>query len=159
MIRIVYWCLAAVALLIVLAWLGGGVYLNSFYRPTEEWAYTDVLALRESTHFGVVSELHRRLGYAAPALAGGFLLFGVVLATSANRRTSRHWAGIALAGLCFAMTLVLVLDREGVFGDEFAVRFQSPLLTLLAALPLFPAAWLLRPTPIASASSAASTKD
>ncbi len=36
-----------------------GVLLMFYYRPTLEWAYNDILALRDVTTLGIMREIHR----------------------------------------------------------------------------------------------------
>ena len=36
-----------------------GVLLMFYYRPTLEWAYNDILALRDVASLGILRELHR----------------------------------------------------------------------------------------------------
>ena len=53
------WCMGGITALLFLIETITGLLLMFYYRPTTEWAYTDILALRDSVSFGIVREIHR----------------------------------------------------------------------------------------------------
>jgi quinol-cytochrome oxidoreductase complex cytochrome b subunit len=53
------WCMGGITALLFLIETITGVLLMFYYRPTTEWAYTDILALRDTVSFGILRELHR----------------------------------------------------------------------------------------------------
>lgn len=53
------WCMGGITFFLFLVETVTGVLLMFYYRPTLEWAYNDMLALRDVVSFGVLRELHR----------------------------------------------------------------------------------------------------
>lgn len=58
------WCMGGITCFLFLVETITGVLLMFYYRPTLEWAYQDVLALRDAASLGVLRELHRWAGHA-----------------------------------------------------------------------------------------------
>ena len=53
------WCMGGVTFFLFLVETVTGVLLMFYYRPTLEWAYNDILALRDVTSLGILREVHR----------------------------------------------------------------------------------------------------
>ena len=53
------WCMGGVTFFLFLVETVTGVLLMFYYRPTLEWAYHDILDLRDVTSLGILRELHR----------------------------------------------------------------------------------------------------
>ena len=53
------WCMGGVTFFLFLVETVTGVLLMFYYRPTLEWAYNDILSLRDVTSLGILRELHR----------------------------------------------------------------------------------------------------
>ena len=53
------WCMGGITFFLFLAETITGVLLMFYYRPTLEWAFNDILALRDVTTLGVMREIHR----------------------------------------------------------------------------------------------------
>src|SRR5205814_1600153 len=53
------WCMGGVTFFLFLVETITGVLLMFYYRPTLEWAYNDILALRDVTSLGIMREIHR----------------------------------------------------------------------------------------------------
>ena len=53
------WCMGGVTFFLFLVETVTGVLLMFYYRPTVEWAYTDIQALRDVTSLGLLREIHR----------------------------------------------------------------------------------------------------
>ncbi len=53
------WCMGGVTFFLFLVETITGVLLMFYYRPTLEWAFNDILALRDVTSMGILRELHR----------------------------------------------------------------------------------------------------
>ncbi len=58
------WCMGGITTFLFLVETVTGVLLMFYYRPTVEWAYHDVLDLRDVVSLGVVREIHRWGGHA-----------------------------------------------------------------------------------------------
>jgi quinol-cytochrome oxidoreductase complex cytochrome b subunit len=53
------WCMGGVTFFLFLVETVTGVLLMFYYRPTLEWAYNDILALRDVYSLGIMREIHR----------------------------------------------------------------------------------------------------
>ncbi len=53
------WCMGGITFFLFLVETITGVLLMFYYRPTLEWAYNDMLALRDVVSLGVLREIHR----------------------------------------------------------------------------------------------------
>ena len=53
------WCMGGITFFLFLVETITGVLLMFYYRPTVEWAYNDMLGLRDVVSLGVLRELHR----------------------------------------------------------------------------------------------------
>ena len=53
------WCMGGITFFLFLVETVTGVLLMFYYRPTLEWAYNDILALRDVTSLGILREMHR----------------------------------------------------------------------------------------------------
>ena len=66
-IRLSYtWCMGGISFFLFLALTVTGVLLMFYYRPTVEYAYNDIIALREHVPLGIMRELHRWGAHAMP---------------------------------------------------------------------------------------------
>jgi len=53
------WCMGGTAFFLFLVECITGVLLMFYYRPTAEWAYTDIVGLRSHVSLGIMREIHR----------------------------------------------------------------------------------------------------
>ena len=53
------WCMGGLTFFIFLALTVTGVLLMFYYRPTAEYAFNDIIALREHVPLGIMREVHR----------------------------------------------------------------------------------------------------
>jgi quinol-cytochrome oxidoreductase complex cytochrome b subunit len=59
-VRISYtWCLGGISFFLFLVETVTGVLLMFYYRPTVEYAYSDIMALRDQVSLGILREIHR----------------------------------------------------------------------------------------------------
>src|SRR6267143_1697636 len=58
------WCMGGITFFLFLVETVTGVLLMFYYRPTLEWAYNDILALRDVTTLGIMREIHRWAAHA-----------------------------------------------------------------------------------------------
>ena len=58
------WCMGGITFFLFLVETITGVLLMFYYRPTIEWAYNDMLALRDVVSLGVLREIHRWAAHA-----------------------------------------------------------------------------------------------
>jgi quinol-cytochrome oxidoreductase complex cytochrome b subunit len=81
-----------------------GVLLMFYYRPTIEWAYHDMLDLRDVVSFGVVREIHRWGGHAM-VIAVMLHIYRVFLTGSYKAPREFNWCvGVLLLVLTFAFS-------------------------------------------------------
>lgn len=53
------WCMGGLSFFLFLELVITGILLMFYYRPTAEYAYNDMVSLREDVSFGIFRELHR----------------------------------------------------------------------------------------------------
>src|SRR3989338_8073870 len=53
------WCMGGLTFFVFLSLTVTGVLLMFYYRPTAEYAFTDIIGLREHVPLGIMRELHR----------------------------------------------------------------------------------------------------
>src|SRR5262247_513140 len=53
------WCMGGLSFFLFLSLTLTGLLLMFYYRPTLEYAYTDIVALREHVPLGIMREMHR----------------------------------------------------------------------------------------------------
>src|ERR1019366_7430170 len=53
------WCMGGLSFFVFLVLTISGVLLMFYYRPTAEYAFYDIVALREHVPLGIMRELHR----------------------------------------------------------------------------------------------------
>jgi quinol-cytochrome oxidoreductase complex cytochrome b subunit len=57
------WCMGGITAFLLLVECITGILLMFYYRPSPEFAYHDIVALREQVSFGIVREIHRWAGH------------------------------------------------------------------------------------------------
>jgi cytochrome b6 len=98
------WCMGGVTFFLFLVELLTGVLLMFYYRPTIEWAYHDMLDLRDAVSFGVLRELHRWAGHAM-VITVMLHMYRVFLTGSYKRPREFNWCiGVLLLVLTFAFS-------------------------------------------------------
>jgi cytochrome b6 len=101
------WCMGGITALLFLVETITGVLLMFYYRPTLEWAYHDMLDLRDAVSLGVLRELHRWAGHAM-AIAVWLHMLRVFLTGSYKPPREFNWVvGVGL------LVLTLLLSFTG----------------------------------------------
>lgn len=101
------WCMGGVTFFLFLVETLTGVLLMFYYRPTLEWAYLDMSALRDVVSFGVLRELHR-WGAHAMVIAVWLHMYRVFLTGSYKPPREFNWVvGVGL------LVLTLLLSFTG----------------------------------------------
>ncbi len=101
------WCMGGVTFFLFLVETVTGVLLMFYYRPTLEWAYNDILALRDVTTLGILRELHR-WGAHAMVITVWLHMYRVFLTGSYKPPREFNWVvGVIL----LLLTLLLVVHR------------------------------------------------
>ena len=107
-IRMSYtWCMGGTAFFLFLVETITGLLLMFYYRPTVEYAYVDMVDLREAAAFGVMRELHR-WGAHAMVITVWLHMFRVFMTGSYKPPREFNWnVGVIL----LVLTLLLVVHR------------------------------------------------
>jgi len=101
------WCMGGITFFLFLVETITGVLLMFYYRPTLEWAYNDMLALRDVVSLGVLRELHR-WGAHAMVITVWLHMLRVFLTGSYKKPREFNWVvGVAL------LVLTLLLSFTG----------------------------------------------
>jgi quinol-cytochrome oxidoreductase complex cytochrome b subunit len=101
------WCMGGITFFLFLVETLTGVLLMFYYRPTIQWAYHDMLDLRDVVSFGVVREIHR-WGAHAMVITVMLHMYRVFLTGSYKRPREFNWCvGVLL------LVLVLLFSFTG----------------------------------------------
>ncbi|NQT14899.1 MAG: cytochrome b N-terminal domain-containing protein, partial [Planctomycetes bacterium] len=101
------WCMGGITFFLFLVETITGVLLMFYYRPTVEWAYNDMLGLRDVVSLGVLRELHR-WGAHAMVITVWLHMYRVFLTGSYKRPREFNWVvGVVL------LVLTLLLSFTG----------------------------------------------
>ena len=99
------WCMGGITFFLFLVETFTGVLLMFYYRPTIEWAYHDVLDLRDVVSLGVMREIHRWGGHAM-VITVMLHMYRVFLTGSYKPPREFNWClGVLLLVLTFALFL------------------------------------------------------
>src|SRR5947199_1994704 len=111
------WCMGGVTFFLFLVETVTGVLLMFYYRPTLEWAYTDIQALRDVTSFGILRELHR-WGAHAMVITVWLHMYRVFLTGSYKPPREFNWVvGVIL----LLLTLLLSFTGYLLPWDQLAI--------------------------------------
>src|ERR671924_316091 len=111
------WCMGGVTFFLFLVETVTGVLLMFYYRPTLEWAYNDILALRDVTTLGILRELHR-WGAHAMVIAVWLHMYRVFLTGSYKPPREFNWVvGVIL----LVLTLLLSFTGYLLPWDQLAI--------------------------------------
>src|SRR6266536_2047176 len=111
------WCMGGVTFFLFLVETITGVLLMFYYRPTLEWAYNDILALRDVTSLGILRELHR-WGAHAMVITVWLHMYRVFLTGSYKPPREFNWVvGVIL----LLLTLLLSFTGYLLPWDQLAV--------------------------------------
>ncbi len=126
------WFMGALAFYLFLFETITGVLLMFYYRPTIEWAYNDILALRDATSLGVLRELHR-WGAHAMVIVVMLHMYRVFLTGSYKPPREFNWA---IGVLLLVMTLVLSFTGYLLPWDQLAMWAVTVGSNMARAVPL-----------------------
>jgi cytochrome b6 len=98
------WCMGGITFFLFLVELVTGVLLMFYYRPTVQWAYHDMLDLREVVSLGVLREVHR-WGAHLMVIAVMLHMYRVFLTGSYRKPREFNWViGVLLLLLTFLLS-------------------------------------------------------
>jgi quinol-cytochrome oxidoreductase complex cytochrome b subunit len=106
------WCMGGITFFLFLVETITGVLLMFYYRPTLEWAFQDILALRDVQTLGIMREIHR-WGAHAMVITVWLHMYRVFLTGSYKPPREFNWVvGVIL------LVLTLLLSFT---GDQLAI--------------------------------------
>lgn len=126
------WCMGGITFFLFLVETITGVLLMFYYRPTLQWAYNDMLALRDVVSLGVLRELHR---WAAHAMVITVMLhmLRVFLTGSYKKPREFNWVvGVSL----LVMTLLLSFTGYLLPWDQLSIWAITVGSNMARAVPL-----------------------
>jgi quinol-cytochrome oxidoreductase complex cytochrome b subunit len=98
------WCMGGITFFLFLVEVVTGVLLMFYYRPTPEYAYTDMIALRATVPLGIVREIHR-WGAHAMVITVMLHMFRVFMTGSYKSPREFNWCvGVLLLALTFFLS-------------------------------------------------------
>ena len=126
------WCMGGITFFLFLVETITGVLLMFYYRPTLEWAYNDMLALRDVVSFGVLRELHR-WGAHAMVITVWLHMFRVFLTGSYKAPREFNWViGVVL----LVLTLLLSFTGYLLPWDQLSMWAVTVGSNMARAVPL-----------------------
>src|SRR5665213_549249 len=111
------WCMGGLTFFMFLELTITGVLLMFYYRPTLEYAYSDILSLRDVTTLGILRELHR-WGAHAMVIAVWLHMYRVFLTGSYKPPREFNWV---VGVLLLVMTLLLSFTGYLLPWDQLAI--------------------------------------
>ncbi len=111
------WCMGGVTFFLFLVETVTGVLLMFYYRPTLEWAYNDILALRDVTSLGILRELHR-WGAHAMVITVWLHMYRVFLTGSYKPPREFNWV---IGVILLLLTLLLSFTGYLLPWDQLAI--------------------------------------
>src|SRR5947207_4446580 len=111
------WCMGGVTFFLFLVETITGVLLMFYYRPTLEWAYNDILALRDVTSLGILRELHR-WGAHAMVITVWLHMYRVFLTGSYKPPREFNWV---IGVILLLLTLLLSFTGYLLPWDQLAI--------------------------------------
>jgi quinol-cytochrome oxidoreductase complex cytochrome b subunit len=126
------WCMGGITSFLFLVETITGVLLMFYYRPTLEWAYHDMQALRDVTSFGVLRELHR-WGAHAMVITVMLHMYRVFLTGSYKPPREFNWVVGVILLVC---TLLLSFTGYLLPADQLAMWAVTVGTNMARAAPL-----------------------
>src|SRR6187399_3364495 len=138
------WCMGGVTFFLFLVETITGVLLMFYYRPTLEWAFNDIVALRDVTSMGILRELHR-WGAHAMVITVWLHMFRVFMTGSYKPPREFNWS---IGVIMLVLTLLLSFTGYLLPWDQLAIWAITVGSNMARATPFLgyegPGAQLLR---------------
>src|ERR1700709_994820 len=144
-IRMSYtWCMGGTAFFLFLLETITGLLLMFYYRPTVEYAFVDIIDLREAAAFGIMHELHR-WGAHAMVISVWLHMFRVFMTGSYKPPREFNWS---VGVIMLVLTLLLSFTGYLLPWDQLAIWAITVGSNMARATPFLgyegPGAQLLR---------------
>src|SRR6059058_5768569 len=127
------WCMGGVTFFLFLVETITGVLLMFYYRPTLEWVYNDILALRDVTSLGILREIHR-WGAHAMVITVWLHMYRVFLTGAYKPPREFNWViGVTL----LLLTLLLSFTGYLLPWDQLALWAVTVGTNMMGYTPVF----------------------
>ena len=127
------WCMGGITFFLFLVEVITGVLLMFYYRPTIQWAYNDMLALRDVVSIGMLREMHR---WAAHAMVITVMLHMLRVFLTGSYKSPREFNWV-VGVLLLVMTLLLSFTGYLLPWDQLAMWAVTVGSNMARAVPLF----------------------
>jgi quinol-cytochrome oxidoreductase complex cytochrome b subunit len=111
------WCAGGLSFFVFLTLVVSGILLMFYYRPTVEYAYNDIIALREHVPFGIMRELHR-WGAHAMIITVWLHMFRVFMTGSYKPPREFNWV---IGVILLVLTMLLSFTGYLLPWDQLAI--------------------------------------
>ena len=111
------WCMGGTSFFLFLVETVTGLLLMFYYRPTIEYAYPDIMDLREQAPFGIMREMHR-WGAHAMVIAVWLHMFRVFMTGSYKPPREFNWS---IGVIMLVLTLLLSFTGYLLPWDQLAI--------------------------------------
>jgi quinol-cytochrome oxidoreductase complex cytochrome b subunit len=126
------WCMGGITLFLFLVEVVTGLLLMFYYRPTVQWAYHDMLDLRDVVSFGILRELHR---WAAHAMVITVMLHMLRVFLTGSYKPPREFNWV-IGVVLLALTLVLSFTGYLLPWDQLSLWAVTVGSNMVGAAPL-----------------------
>jgi len=126
------WCMGGITFFLFVVETITGVLLMFYYRPTLEWAYNDMLALRDVVSWGVLREIHR---WAAHAMVITVMLHMLRVFLTGSYKPPREFNWV-VGVLLLVMTLLLSFTGYLLPWDQLSIWAITVGSNMARAVPL-----------------------
>src|SRR5215510_2672477 len=127
------WCMGGVTFFLFLVETVTGVLLMFYYRPTLEWAYNDILALRDVYSLGIMREIHR-WGAHAMVITVWLHMYRVFLTGSYKPPREFNWV---IGVILLLLTLLLSFTGYLLPWDQLALWAVTVGTNMMGYTPVF----------------------
>ncbi len=138
------WCMGGMSFFLFLVLTFTGLLLMFYYRPTLEYAYTDIVGLREHVPLGIMREMHR-WGAHAMVITVWLHMFRVFMTGSYKPPREFNWS---VGVIMLVLTLLLSFTGYLLPWDQLAIWAITVGSNMARATPFLghegPGAQLLR---------------
>ncbi len=126
------WCMGGITFFLFVVETITGVLLMFYYRPTLEWAYNDMLALRDVVSWGVLREIHR---WAAHAMVITVMLHMLRVFLTGSYKPPREFNWV-VGVMLLVMTLLLSFTGYLLPWDQLSIWAITVGSNMARAVPL-----------------------
>ena len=127
------WCMGGLSFFLFLSLTLTGLLLMFYYRPTLEYAYTDIVGLREHVPLGIMREMHR-WGAHAMVITVWLHMFRVFMTGSYKPPREFNWS---VGVIMLVLTLLLSFTGYLLPWDQLALWAVTVGTNMMGYTPVF----------------------